>query len=398
MSGSLAITGIAELITNEPGIGLGPLGTIAAAAVVADDGVIVYVGASKGAPAADVEIVAGGRSVIPGFVDSHTHLVFAGDRTDEFSERMAGRAYAAGGIARTVEQTRAVSDAELLANARRLVTEARSDGTTTIETKSGYGLTINDEERSLRVARQCADEVTFLGAHVVPDEFAHDRESYVELVAGTMLDACAPLSGWCDVFCDEGAFSEDESERILNAGGAKGLGLRIHANQLSFGPGARLAARVGAASADHLNHLDAKDIAALKDAAVVATLCPGADFSTKSQYADGRALLEAGVTVALASDCNPGTSFTTSMPFVIALAVRECGLNPEEALAAGTLGGARALRRDDVGRIAPGARADLVVLDAPSHVHLAYRPGVHLVDVVVQRGEVVVPTSRARDG
>lgn len=399
MSTSIAVLGIGELVTNEPGLGIGTLGVIEDAAVVVEDGVIAYVGAAKAAPAADVEIAAGGRCVIPGFVDSHTHLVFAGDRSDEFAARMAGREYEGGGINRTVETTRAASDAVLLANARRLVDEAVSQGTTTIETKSGYGLTVKDESRSLRTAAQCAEEVTFLGAHVVPDEYGHDREDYVALVAGAMLDECAPLAKWCDVFCDVGAFDEDESARVLDAARAKGLGLRLHANQLSFGPGAKLAARLGAASADHVNHLAFDDVAALADAGVVATLCPGADFSTRSAYADGRALLAAGVTVAVATDCNPGTSFTTSMPFVIALAVRECGLSPEEAVSAATLGGAKALRRDDVGRVAPGCRGDLVVLDAPSHVHLAYRPGVRLVDVVIRRGEVVFPaTAEAHAG
>lgn len=398
MSGSIAISRIGQLVTNDPELGQGSLGVISDASVVIENGVIAYVGDSRTAPAADVEIHAGGRCVLPGFVDSHTHLVFAGDRSDEFAARMAGRPYATGGIAQTVETTRAASDSVLLANARRLVDEAVAQGTTTIETKSGYGLTTKDEARSLQIAGQCAEEVTFLGAHVVPDEYARDRGRYVALVAGEMLDECASLARWCDVFCDEGAFDGDESARILESARDKGLGLRIHANQLANGPGAMLAARFGAASADHLNHLLPDDVAALRDGNVVATLCPGADFSTKSRYANGRALLDAGVTVALATDCNPGTSFTTSMPFVIALAVRECGLSADEAVAAATVGGARALRRDDVGRIAPGYRGDVVVLDAPSHIHLAYRPGVRLVDVVVRNGEVAFPIARGEDG
>ena len=397
MSTSLAISRIGELVTNDPGLGTGPLGVIEDAAVVIEDGWIAYVGTSKTAPAADVEIAARGRCVIPGFVDSHTHLVFAGDRSDEFVARMAGREYLSGGISRTVETTRAASDAVLLANARRLVDEAVSQGTTTIETKSGYGLTVKDEARSLRIAGHCVEEVTYLGAHVVPDEYARNREAYVELVAGAMLDECAPLAKWCDVFCDEGAFDEDESARVLNLARGKGLGLRVHANQLASGPGAKLAAHVGAASADHVNHLAPDDVSTLADGGVVATLCPGADFSTRSRYADGRALLEAGVIVALATDCNPGTSFTTSMPFALALAVRDCGLSPEEAVAAATLGGAKALRRNDVGRLAPGCRGDLVVLDAPSYVHLAYRPGVRLADIVVRQGEVVFPRASERD-
>jgi imidazolonepropionase len=397
MSASLSVVNIGELVTNEPEIGGGPLGVLADAAVVIEDGVVVYVGPSRGAPAADVGIEAGGRCVLPGFVDPHTHVVFAGDRSAEFAARMAGRGYEAGGILETVDTTRGASDAMLLANALRLVDEARSQGTTTIETKSGYGLTTKDEQRSLRVASRCADVATFLGAHVVPAEYANRREAYIEIVAGEMLDACAPLAQWCDAFCDEGAFDEDECGFIFEAARRKGLGLRVHANQLAFGPGAKLAARVGAASADHVNHLASDDVTALREAGVVATLCPGADFSTKSSYADGRALLDAKVRVALATDCNPGTSFTTSMPFVIALAVRECGLSPDEAVVAATLGGADALRRDDVGRLAKGTRGDLVVLDAPSHVFLAYRPGVRLVDVVVANGRVISPaTSRER--
>jgi imidazolonepropionase len=393
MTSSISISRIGELVTNEPELGRGPLGLIRDAAVVVEDGAVVYVGPTKSAPAADVEIVAGDRCVIPGFVDSHTHVVFAGDRADEFVSRMEGHPYATGGIASTVETTRAASDAALLANARRLVDEALSQGTTTIEAKSGYGLTAKDEARSLKTAAQCADEVTFLGAHVVPEEYERNRGAYVELVAGEMLEQCAPLARWCDVFCDEGAFDEDESALVLEAARGKGLGLRVHANQLAPGPGAKLAARFGAASADHVNYLAPDDISALADGGVVATLCPGADFSTRARYAQGRPLLEAGVTVAVATDCNPGTSYTTSMPFAVALAVRDCGLSPDEAVRAATLGGAMALRRDDVGRVAPGCRGDLVVLDAPSHVYLAYRPGVRLVDVVVRRGEVVFPAA-----
>lgn len=395
MSRSLAILGIGELVTNESGLGRGPLGVIADAAVVVEDGMIAYVGASRTAPPADDEIAAAGRCVLPGFVDSHTHLVFAGNRADEFTARMTGRSYAAGGIAQTVETTRSASDAVLLANARRLVEEAVSQGTTTIETKSGYGLTVKDETRSLRIAAECAEEVTYLGGHVVPEEYERDREAYVDLVAGTMLEECAPLAQWCDVFCDLGAFDEDESARILEAALGKGLGRRVHANQLVPGPGAKLAARFRAASADHVNHLSPDDITALRDGEVVATLCPGADFSTKSRYADGRTLIDAGVTVALATDCNPGTSFTTSMPFVVALAVRECGLTPDEAVAAATVGGAKALHREDVGKVAPGCRGDLVVLDAPSHTYLAYRPGVRLADLVVRQGEVAFPVNGA---
>jgi imidazolonepropionase len=384
------IDGIGELVTNEPSLGEGPLGIVRDAAVVIDGDLVAWVGPSAAAPEAveGPRIDAGGRAVLPGFVDSHSHLVFAGDRAAEFDARMRGVAYEAGGIRTTVAATRAASDAELLANARRLASEALASGTTTIEVKSGYGLTVDDERRCLEVARQVADEVTFLGAHVVPPEFDGRPDDYVHLVAGEMLDSCVPLAGWCDVFCDRGAFDEDQSRAVLQAAGARGLGLRIHANQLEQGPGARLAAEMGAASADHLNHLSPADVAVLADAGVVATLIPTADLSTRSPWPDARALLEAGVTVALAADCNPGTSYTTNLPLAIALAVTALHMTPAEAVRAATLGGAAALRLTDAGRLAPSARADLLILDAPSHVHLAYRPGVPLVKTVVRRGAV----------
>jgi len=349
------------------------------AALVIDDGVVAWVG--EGSPAADERIDAGGRCVVPGFVDSHSHLIFAGDRSGEFEARMAGRRYEAGGIRRTVAATRAATDDELLANARRLVAEARAQGTTTIEIKSGYGLSVADEERSVRLAATLTSEVTFLGAHVVPE--GADRDAYVDLVVGEMLDACAPHSRWIDVFCESGAFAVEESRRILEAGIARGLGARVHAGQLGESGGVRLAVELGAASVDHCTYLSDDDVEAIAGSGTVATLLPGVEFSTKHPYPDARRLLDAGVVVALASDCNPGSSFTTSMPFMIALAVREMGMTPAEALAAATLGGAAALRRTDVGHFALGARADLVVLDAPSYVHLAYRPGVPLVHRVV---------------
>lgn len=349
------------------------------ASLVIEDGVVAWVG--EGSPAADERIDAGGRCVIPGFVDSHSHLVFAGDRSDEFEARMAGRRYEAGGIRRTVRLTRAAPDEQLLANARRLVAEARSQGTTTLEIKSGYGLSVADEERSVRLAATLTPEVTFLGAHVVPEGVS--REEYVDLVTGEMLDACAPHSRWIDVFCETGAFTVDESRRILTAGIARGLGARVHAGQLGESDGVRLAVELGAASVDHCTYLSDADVEALAGSATVATLLPGVEFSTKHPYPDARRLLDAGVAVALASDCNPGSSFTTSMPLMVALAVREMGMTPAEALAAATLGGAAALRRTDVGHLRVGARADLAILDAPSYVHLAYRPGVPLVHRVL---------------
>jgi imidazolonepropionase len=312
-------------------------------------------------------------------VDSHTHLVFAGDRAEEFAARMSGQPYGAGGIRTTVAATRAASPEVLLASARARLEEARRQGTGLVEIKSGYGLDVAAEVAMLRAARELTDETTYLGAHVVPEEYADDPDGYVGLVTGAMLAACAPHARWIDVFVEEGAFGEDAAREILLAGRAKGLGLRVHANQLRPGPGVQLACELGAASADHCTHLTAADITALADSGTVATLVPGADFSTRSPvYPDGRALWDAGATVAVATDCNPGTSFTTSMPFCIALAVRECGLTPSEAVWAATAGGAAALRRDDVGRIAVGVRADLTVVDAPTHLHLAYRPGVPL--------------------
>ncbi|MFJ8924507.1 imidazolonepropionase [Streptomyces sp. NPDC102415] len=383
-----AITHIANLVTNDPSLGDGtPLGLIQDAAVVIDGDRIAWTGESSKAPATDNAVDAGGRAVIPGFVDSHSHLVFAGDRTAEFNARMSGRPYSAGGIRTTVAATRAASDEELSANVARYLAEALRQGTTTFETKSGYGLTVEDEARALRIAATHTDEATFLGAHIVSPDFADDPAGYVDLVTGPMLDACAPYARWIDVFCERGAFDEDQARTILTAGAARGLHPRVHANQLGHGPGVRLAVELDAASADHCTHLDDADLEALGQGRTVATLLPGAEFSTRAQWPDARRILEAGATVALSTDCNPGSSFTSSMPFCIALAVRDMGMTPDEALWSATAGGAAALRRTDVGRLTPGARADLVMLDAPSHVHLAYRPGVPLVHGVWRAGE-----------
>jgi imidazolonepropionase len=383
---SLLVDNVGELVTNDPELGDGPLGTIPDAAVLLDGQQVGWVGPAGSAPAADTRFDAGGGAVLPGFVDSHAHLVFAGDRAAEFAARMAGERYTGGGIRTTVAATRAASDDALRATAVRLRAEALRQGTTTIEVKSGYGLSVADEARSLRIAFEVTPESTFLGAHTVPEEYAGRADDYVALVCGEMLAAAEPYARWVDVFCERGAFDADQSRAVLTAGIARGLAARVHANQLTAGPGVRLAVELGAASADHCTHLTDLDVAALAGSATVATLLPGAEFSTRSAYPDARRLLDAGATVALATDCNPGTSYTSSMLFCIALAVREMRMTPAEAVWAATAGGARALRRTDVGTLRPGARADLLVLAAPSHLHLAYRPGVPLVQQVIHNG------------
>ncbi|MGI8532838.1 MAG: imidazolonepropionase [Geodermatophilaceae bacterium] len=379
---STALTGIGLLVTNDPEVGELP-----DAAVVLDDDRIVWIGPAAQVPDADQQTDMDGRCVLPGFVDSHTHLVFAGDRSAEFEARMAGQPYHAGGILSTVVATRAASDDELTAHVANLVAEMLASGTTTTEIKTGYGLTTADELRCAAVASRLSEDVTFLGAHVVPAEYADRPDDYVALVVGPMLADCAPYCQWIDVFCAEGAFDADQARAILLAGRAAGLGLRVHANQLGPGPGVQLAVELGAASADHCTYLDDADVAALAGSQTVATLLPGAEFSTRSRYPDARRLLDAGVTVALATDCNPGSSYTSNMPWCIAMAVREMGMTPAEAVWAATAGGSRALRREDVGTIRIGARADLVALQAPSPVHLAYRPGVPLVAATWKNGQ-----------
>lgn len=393
---SLILDSIGQLVTNDPG-GPAPrtgrdvwaLGLRRDAAVVLEAGRVAWIGRAGHGPPADERVDCAGAAVLPGFVDSHAHLVFAGDRADEFAARMAGQTRTAGGIGATVAATRSASDEELRSNVVRLVSELVASGSTTFEVKSGYGLTVVDEVRACRLASEFTAEVTFLGAHVVPAEYAGDRAGYLALVTGPMLAACAPVARWADVFCDRGAFDGDESRAILLAAGRAGLGLRVHANQRQPGPGVALAVELGAASADHCTHLTDADVEALAGGTTVATLLPGAEFSTRSPYPDARRLLDAGVTVALATDCNPGTSYTTSIPFCVALAVREMRMTPAEAVRSATAGGAAALRRDDVGRIAVGGRADLVVLSAPSYVHLAYRPGVDLIGQVWRAGRMV---------
>jgi len=391
------ITNIAELTTNVGSSDGDRFGTLVDAAVLLDGERIAWVGTADDAPDADEIVDAGGRAVIPGFVDSHSHLVFGGDRAAEFEARMAGQKYAAGGIRSTVAETRASSDDQLRARLRGFVDELLAQGTTTIEIKSGYGLSVADEERLVRLAAEVTPEVTFLGAHVVPADYAGSADEYVDLVTGPMLDACAPHSKWIDVFCETGAFSVEQSRRVLDAGIAKGLMPRVHASQLGPGDGVRLAVELGAASVDHGTYLTDADIAALAGSDTVLTLLPGVEFSTRQPYPDARRLIDAGVTVAIACDTNPGSSFTSSMPFCIAIAVRDMGMTPAEAVWAATAGGALGLRRDDVGVIAPGARADLVLLKAPTRIHLAYRPGVPLVEQVWKDGLAVFDARGTED-
>jgi imidazolonepropionase len=382
---TVAVDAIGLLVTNTEA------GELTDAHVVIDGDRVLAVGTGT-APPADQRIDAGGRCVIPGFVDSHTHLVFAGDRAAEFAARMAGAPYEAGGINVTIAATRQASDAELAELARARLDEARRAGITTVEIKSGYGATVEDEARLLRIAGDLSPETTFLGAHVVPAAYEGRDDEFVELVCGDMLAACAPHARWIDAFCERGAFDADQCRAVLEAGQAAGLGMRLHANQLGPGPGVQLAVELGCASADHCTYLSAADVDALAGGQTVATFLPATDFSTRQPYPDARRVIDARATVAVATNCNPGSSYTTSMAFVIALAVRDLGMTATEALAAATLGGARALRRDDVGWLGAGSRADLVILDAPSYTHLVYRPGVPLIhQTLVSGSECFVP-------
>ena len=387
MSDSTVIHNIGALYTCDPEFGDGPCGIIRNAWVVVDDGKVAAMG-NGAPPAADRATDVSGMCVLPGFVDSHSHIVFGGDRTAEFAVPHGGsavhgrrhhddrRSDPAGGTWRCCR-----------ARAKVLVEEAARSGTTTIEIKSGYGLDVDTEVASLQAARWLTEETTFLGAHVVPAEFAGRDDDYVALVCGEMLARCAPHARWIDAFCEQGAFDADQCRAVLDAGRRAGLGLRLHANQLGFGEGVRVAVEAGCASADHCTYLTDADIELLAGSDTVATFLPATDFSTRHPYPDARRAIDAGVTVALAANCNPGSSYTTSMPFCLALAVRELGMTPDEAVLAATVGGATALRRDDIGRLTPGRRADLVVLDAPSPIHFVYRPGVPIVSMTVIRGE-----------
>ena len=386
---SIAITNIGSLVTNDPSLGLGILGELTSAALVIENKKIVWAGNSSSVPVTDQKIDIEGKAVIPGFVDSHAHLLFAGERSAEFQARMKGEKYSAGGIKSTVAATRFATDTELEQNMTRLVGEMQRSGITTFETKSGYGLTTEDEARALAIASKHTTETTFLGAHVVPSEYVGQEGKYVELVTGEMLDSVLPHAKWIDVFCDQGAFDVDQARQILQVGKNKGLLPRIHANQLTQGGGVQLAVELDCASADHCTHLSDSDIEALAGSNTVATLVPGAEFSTRATYPNAARLFDAGVNVALATDCNPGSSYTTSMPFCIAIAIREMGFTPEQALWSATMGGAKALRREDVGSLSVGQSADLVVLNAPSYLHLGYRPGVDLVSEVFKSGKSI---------
>ena len=381
---TLAIDNIGLLVTNDPEIGDGPLGIVRDAALVFDGDRVAAV--ERAGAAADGSYDAAGRCVIPGFVDSHTHLVFGGDRSEEFAARMAGKPYEAGGIRVTTEATRAASDDQLRALAAARRAEALRAGITHLEIKSGYGLDVDSERRLCEIAAELTDDVTFLGAHLVPAEYEGRADDYVALVCGEMLEACAPLSRWIDVFCERGAFDAEQSRAVLEAGHSKGLGLRVHGNQLGPGTGIGLAVEMGAASVDHCTYFDDADVEALAGSETVATFLPATDFSTRQPYPDARRMIDAGARVAIATNTNPGSSNTTSIGFCIALAVREMGMTADEAVQAATLGGASALRRDDVGRLAPGARADAVVLDAASYVDFVYRPGVPLTGACFLRG------------
>ena len=378
---SLVIDHIGTLVTNDPMLGRGVLGIIEHACVVIVDGIVEHVGPSGAI--ADDRIDADGACVLPGFVDSHTHLVFAGDRAEEFTARMAGEPYDGGGIRVTTDATRHAPTDELDRLVRRRLAEAHRAGTTTIEIKSGYGLNVVDEARSVGIARAHTTESTFLGAHLLPAEYEGRADDYVHLVCNEMLAAVAPNARWIDAFCETGAFDVDQSRAVLDAGRAAGLGLRLHGNQLGHGPGVQLAVDCGCASVDHCTYLSDDDIDALAGSETVATFLPAADFSTRQPYPDARRAIDGGATVAIASNCNPGTSYTTSISFCIAIAVRDMGMTIDEAIRAVTLGGAAALRRDDVGRLSPGSAGHAVILDAPTHHHLAYRPGVPLIRLTV---------------
>ena len=368
---SIIISNIGQLITNSDQ----NLGIINDAALVIENDKVQWVGENKLAPAADKLIDADGGVVTPGFVDSHTHAVFAGDRSKDYVARMAGIKYATGGIKTTVAATRSATLEELKTHTKKLLGKCKSQGTTTIEIKSGYGLDLESEVKILQVAQSFTEETTFLGAHVIPAEYENNRDGYINLVKGEMLNAVLPHAKWIDVFCDQGAFTVDETREILKTGIAKGLLGRIHGNQLGDTGGAELAIELNLASVDHATVVSEKTIEALANSEVVTTFLPGAEFFTKSNYPNVKRYFELGAKVALATDCNPGSSFLTSMPVVMSLAIREMGFTPEQALYAATMGGAAALKRSEIGHLQLGANADLTIWSAPTYEHIPYRFG-----------------------
>lgn len=375
-----------QIITNSSGVDY-EIDVIADASMLVQDGIVSWIGDAGTSPDADEVVDCTNKVLIPGFVDSHTHLIFAGDRSAEFAARMAGENYSAGGINFTVSKTRAASDDDLRENARNLISEMHSNGTTHFEIKSGYGLTSADEIRSLKIAREFTEDVTLMAAHVVPMEFAENRDAYVSLIIDEMLPAAKGIAKFVDVFCETGAFTLEESQQILEAAKAAGFSLKIHANQLQHSDAIMMAGKIGAISVDHCTYLEDEDVNALKS--MVATLLPATEFSTNSPYPDAKRLINAGVRVAIATNCNPGSSFTTSMPFCIAIAVREMNFSIEEAIWSATKGGALALGDSGRGELKVGSRADFVLLDAPSYVHLAYRPGVNLINATYVAGQAV---------
>lgn len=379
---STLFTGISELRT------VSEQGTVPDAALVVTDGVIEWIGSASQAPAADDRVDLGGRAVLPGWVDSHTHMIFDGDRAAEFEARISGGSYEAGGIAVTMNATRSAGAERLTELLDMRIAAAHAGGTTTLETKTGYGLDVPSEEEAARIAASRIEDVTFLGAHLVPP--GATAEDYVDLVCGEMLEAVAPYCTWIDVFCERGAFNEEQSRRVLQAGLKHGLVPRVHGNQLGLGPGVALAVELGAASVDHVNFVTDEDVELLVGSDTVATALPACDLSTRAPLTPLRRLIDAGATVAIASNLNPGTSYTSSMNFCVGTAVLQQHLSLDEAIKAATWGGARALRREAVsggldakgrpakGSLVVGAAADLHVLDTPHAIDLAYRPGMPL--------------------
>jgi imidazolonepropionase len=385
---STLLSNAKQIVTNSSGSKY-QLDLVEDSSMLIENGTVKWIGSNEEAPSADEIIDCTDKIVIPGFVDSHTHLIFGGDRSAEFAARMAGESYSAGGINFTVEKTRSASDEELRANAMQLIAEMYSSGTTHFEIKSGYGLTAEDELRSLEIAREFTEEVTLMAAHVVPKEFEGNRSEYIDLIVEDMLPSALGIAKFVDVFCETGAFSLEESKQILEAAKALGFKTKIHANQLAQSNSLQLAQEIGVVSADHVTYFTDEDIKELAESNIVATLLPATEFSTNASYPDAKRLINAGVTVAIATNCNPGSSFTTSIPFCIAIAVREMNFSIEEAIWAATKGGALALGDNSRGSLQVGGKADFAILDAPSYVHLAYRPGVNVVNTTYKNGKVV---------